>query len=173
MEIVLYPHPVLLKGSQEILDPGPKWASVGKEMLETMYATKGAGLAGPQVGISSRILVLNPSGDPGKPEEEMILLNPRIRKKKGKEWGQEGCLSFPGIYGEVLRSTWIEIEGLSPEGEPQLFEAQDFLARVLQHEIDHLEGIVFVQRMTPAEKIKIKAALNELEERYRASHAGS
>jgi peptide deformylase len=173
MEIVLYPDPILLKGSQEILDPGPRWVEIGQEMLETMYRTKGVGLAGPQVGLSSRILVLNPTGDPQKTEEEKILLNPRIRTKKGKEWGQEGCLSFPGIYGDVLRSTSIQIESLSPEGDPQVFEAKDFLARVLQHELDHLEGIVFVQRMTPAEKIKIKAALNELEERYRASHADS
>ncbi len=173
MEIVLYPDPILLKGSKEILDPGPHWAEVGGEMLEAMYQTKGVGLAGPQVGLSSRILVLNPTGDPKKSEEELILLNPRIRKKKGKEWGQEGCLSFPGIYGDVLRSTWIELEGMSPEGEKQVFEARDFLARVLQHELDHLEGIVFVQRMTPAEKIKIKAALSDLEERYRASHANS
>ncbi len=173
MEIVLYPDPILLKSSQEILDPGPQWVEIGKEMLETMYRTKGVGLAGPQVGISKRILVLNPTGDPKKPEEELILLNPRISKKKGKEWGQEGCLSFPGIYGEVLRSTWIQIEGMSPEGKEQSFEAKDFLARVLQHELDHLEGIVFVQRMTPAEKIKIKAALSDLEARFRASHANS
>ncbi len=173
MDIVLYPDPVLRRGSLEIADFGPRWTEIGREMLEAMYRTGGVGLAAPQVGLSYRLLVLNPTGDPEDREGEMILCNPEILSRKGREWGEEGCLSFPGITGEIQRAAWIEVRALDPEGGERRFEAEDFLARVIQHEIDHLDGVVFIDRMSPADRIRNKSALEDLERRFKQAHAGS
>jgi len=140
-----------------------------------MYATSGVGLAAPQVGISHCLFVMNPTGDAKNRESEMILVNPVITKKTGKEWGQEGCLSFPGIYSDVMRGIEIIVEAVrirfDDDGEPKAeeiaFAAQDFMARVIQHELDHLSGILFIDRFTPADKIRVKQSLEELERRHR------
>jgi peptide deformylase len=178
MQIVLYPDPVLLKKAAPIefgegADAGDSrpdgdqdWSAIGREMLDLMYQTGGVGLAAPQVGLGKRILVLNPSGDPEKPEEEMILLNPEIIRKKGKEWGLEGCLSFPGVSGEVQRAIDIRVKAQTPTGEEIEFGASEFLARVIQHEMDHLQGIVFIDRFSPADRIKMKLPIEELIVRY-------
>ncbi len=173
MEIVLYPDPILRRKAAPIDDPGPRWRATGEEMLALMYRLGGVGLAAPQVGLGRRLLVLNPSADPERKDEERILLNPAIRRRKGREWGEEGCLSFPGITGEIRRAVWIEVEAQDPDGTPLSFSAEGFLARVIQHELDHLEGIVFIDRMSAADRIRNKAALEELEARYRRRHAAS
>lgn len=172
MEIVLYPDPVLRRKALEIQDFGEKWAELGKEMLDLMYRTQGVGLAAPQVGISQRLLVLNPSGKQDEPDSELILLNPEIVSKKGKEWDSEGCLSFPGISGEVQRAIKIRVRGHSPLGEELEIGAEDFLARVIQHEMDHLNGIVFIDRFSPADKIRMRGEIEELEARYARTQAG-
>lgn len=171
MEIVLYPDPVLRKGTEPITDPGPAWAETAREMLELMYDTKGVGLAAPQVGLSVALLVLNPSGDREQTDDELVLFNPRIVAKKGKEWGQEGCLSFPAIYGDVQRATKIVVEASDIEGNEVKFPAEDFLARVIQHELDHLKGVVFIDRFSPADRIRIKSQIEDLEERYKRLNA--
>ena len=169
MEIVLYPDPALRRTAKEIENLEPKLMEMAQEMFELMYATEGVGLAAPQVGRSIQLLVLNPTGDIKQPQDEVILINPKITSKKGKAWGQEGCLSFPGIYGEVQRATTIRVEAKLPSGEDLDFTAEDFLARVIQHEMDHLTGILFTDRFSPAEKISIKRQLENLEERYSKS----
>ncbi len=166
MDIVLYPSPVLRKKAEAIEDFGDSWADLGRDMLETMYRTKGVGLAAPQVGISRKLLVLNPTGDPEMKDSELILLNPEITYKKGKAWDSEGCLSFPGIDGEVQRFVKIRVKAFSPVGEEIEFGAEDFLARVIQHELDHLNGIVFIDRFSPADRIRKKADIEDLEAQY-------
>lgn len=170
MQIVLYPDPVLRRGTTPI-DDASEWRETAREMLDLMYETKGVGLAAPQVGISRSLLVLNPSGEREKADEELVLLNPRITKKKGKEWGQEGCLSFPGIWGDVQRSLKITVEAKDLEGEDVEFVAEGWLARVIQHEMDHLKGIVFIDRFSPADKIRTRNEVEDLEERWRSLHA--
>ena len=170
MQIVLYPDPVLRRGTKAVEDPN-SWQEKAREMLDLMYETQGVGLAAPQVGISESLLVLNPTGDKEKPEEEMILVNPKIVSKKGKEWGQEGCLSFPGIWGDVQRAKKIVVEAKDLEGNDVEYRAEDFLARVIQHEMDHLNGIVFIDRFSPADKIRTRNQIEELEERWRSLHA--
>ena len=175
MDIVLYPDPVLRKKAERIEDPGDEWVQIGQEMLKLMYETGGVGLAAPQVGISKSILVLNPTGDPEEKDQELILLNPEIVRKKGKEWGLEGCLSFPGVQGEVQRAVDIRVRAMTPSGEELEFPASEFLARVIQHEMDHLNGIVFIDRFSPADRIKMKLPIEELEERFarRQSESGA
>lgn len=172
MEIVLYPDPVLRRSVDPIDDPAG-FRETAEQMLALMYDTQGVGLAAPQVGISKSLLVLNPTGDREKPDEAHILFNPRIVAKKGKEWGQEGCLSFPGIFGDVQRAKQIVVHAHDVDGNAIEFRAEDFLARVIQHEMDHLKGVVFIDRFSPADKIRVKPLIEELEERYRKLNAVS
>ena len=110
MEVVLWPDPVLRRGVEPVEDP-TSLAETARQMLDLMYRTEGVGLAAPQVGLTISLLVLNPSGDPERPEEELVLINPKIVSKKGKEFAQEGCLSFPEIYGDVQRAQRMQCSG--------------------------------------------------------------
>lgn len=110
------------------------------DMAETMYAADGVGLAAPQVGVSQRIIVL----DVG--EGLIQLINPVITNSEGQESASEGCLSIPGVYGDVERSSRVTVEGYERTGKPIRIQAEGLLARALQHEIDHLEGVLFIDR---------------------------
>lgn len=111
------------------------------DMAETMYENSGVGLAAPQIGIAKRLIVL----DPGE-NHLLKLINPRCLEMEGEEVAVEGCLSVPGVYGEVPRAGRVLVEALDPGGERIQLRAEGFLARILQHEIDHLEGILFLDR---------------------------
>jgi peptide deformylase len=166
-EVVLYPDPVLRKVSE----PETRFDAELKEVVEGMFArmrkSKGVGLAAPQVGLRRRILVLNPTGDP---KDDLVLVNPTIVARFGsKVVFDEGCLSFPGIYAEVTRPDRCTVRSVDLEGRPVEKEYSGFVGRIIQHEHDHLEGILLVDRMSPAEKLKHKAALDELVARYRRS----
>lgn len=110
------------------------------DMLETMYAADGVGLAAPQVGVSTRIIVLDIGEGP------IELINPELTLKEGCELGPEGCLSVPGMYGDVERYAKVTVEGLNRSGKKIRINGEGLLARALQHEIDHLEGILFIER---------------------------
>ncbi len=112
------------------------------DLVETMYASDGIGLAGPQVGVSRRICVVDAGDGPIK------LINPRIVEHQGTSKGSEGCLSIPGIYGEVERWTKIVVKALDEDGEPRVYEAEGLLSVVFQHEIDHLDGRLFTDLAT-------------------------
>lgn len=111
------------------------------DMAETMYEGKGVGLAAPQIGIAKRLIVL----DPGE-NRLLKMINPRLLEGEGELVEVEGCLSVPGIYGEVPRAARVLVEALDPAGKVLRLEAEGFLARILQHEIDHLDGILFLDR---------------------------
>ena len=171
MEVVIYPDPSLRRGGQTVETFDEELANTAKQMFEAMYQQKGVGLAAPQVAIDKALLVLNPTGDPKEKDQEMALVNPKVKSKKGKEWGEEGCLSFPGIYGEVQRSVKIVLTYQDLEGNEQEFVASDFLARVIQHEMDHIDGVVFTDRMSSIDKLRVKPQLQDLEARYAKSRA--
>jgi peptide deformylase len=124
------------------------------DMFETMYAEEGVGLAAPQVGLSQRVIVVDPH------QEDMpafALINPEILEaSKETEKGEEGCLSIPGLRDLVERSINVRVRGLSPDGEITEIDAEGIVARILQHEIDHLDGILFIDRLSP---LKRKMAL--------------
>ena len=123
------------------------------DMAETMYENNGVGLAAPQVGIAKRLIVLDPGED-----QLLKMINPRLLEQEGEETAVEGCLSVPGIYGEVPRASRVLVEALNPGGKKLRLEAEGFLARILQHEMDHLEGVLFLDRavrlVDPDEKKK-------------------
>lgn len=127
-----------------------------------MYATDGVGLAANQVGLPFRLFVMNPTGQKEDKENEYVFINPVILKKNGKVSDSEGCLSFPDIQADVIRSESIEVESISLFGEEQFFRWKDRPARIVQHEIDHLNGISFADRLTATAKLGINTELDEL-----------
>lgn len=143
LDIVLYPDDPLTGKSEPYTEIDPELPKLADDMLETMRTFEGVGLAGPQVGLAKRIFVMRePDGD------SMCLVNPEILDRDGHEEGEEGCLSTPKIYSLIVpRARWIKVKALSVVGEPLQFEATDLSARIIQHEIDHLDGIMFFDRL--------------------------
>ncbi len=168
MEVLVYPDPVLRRGGKTITQFDGELQKLAEQMLEAMYVEGGVGLAAPQVGIESKLLVLNPSGDRKDRAGELVLCNPKITRKKGRAFGEEGCLSFPDIHADVERWVSITLTWQDLAGKEQTLAAEDWLARIIQHELDHLEGVLFVDRLTAGDKLRVKAQLQELEEAYRA-----
>ncbi len=134
-------HPVLRSRARSVAKINETTILLLNDMAETMYDHKGVGLAAPQIGIAKRLIVVDPGED-----RLLKLINPRCLEAEGEEIAVEGCLSVPGIYGEVPRATRLLVEALDPRGNAVRLEAEGFLARILQHEMDHLEGILFLDR---------------------------
>lgn len=145
LKILTYPNDVLLEDAEPIKEITEEIKTLAKDMIETMHAANGVGLAAPQVGVSKQLIVVCPKDENGVGEES-VYINPKILKRKGRVLGEEGCLSFPGVYGNVMRASGIIIKAMLLTGEEVTFEATDFEARVIQHEIDHLYGILFVTK---------------------------
>jgi peptide deformylase len=168
MEVVIYPEPALRQGGKPVESFGTELTELAQQMLDTMYAQKGVGLAAPQVARSLNLLVLNPTGERSDRVDELVLVNPRILERKKLEFGQEGCLSFPGLYAEVERHKQIVVAWQDLEGKHVERKLDDFIARIVQHEMDHLQGVLFVDRLSPADRIRVRANLAKFEERFRA-----
>ncbi len=172
--LTLYPDPVLRKVAAPVPAFDESLRATVAGMFELMYRSHGVGLAGPQVGLNQRILVLNPSGERDNKAEELALVNVSILDRSGTPTSyEEGCLSFPEIYAEVKRPDRCKVRAFTPEGEPLEREFDGFTSRVIQHEYDHLEGVLLVDRMSLADKQRHRAALEELVERYKRSRATS
>lgn len=166
MEVVVYPHPALRRGGQTVTEFDQALRDLSSQMFDVMYDDGGVGLAAPQIAIEQKLLVLNPTGSKDDRSGELVLVNPKITKKKGREYGEEGCLSFPGIYAEVERYVDITISHRDLEGQEASLSANGWLARIIQHELDHLEGILFTDRLSPADKMRVKGKLDEMEQRF-------
>lgn len=147
-QVVTIPDPVLRQKAQTVEKITPGVLRVLDNMHDTLYSADGVGLAAPQIGISKRIIVV----DPGDQYIEMI--NPEIIYREGEELGREGCLSVPDLVGWVNRAQKIRVKGLNRNGEILDIEAADMLARVFQHEIDHLDGILFPDKAIKTQKYK-------------------
>jgi peptide deformylase len=128
----------------------PKLAALAEEMLAAMRQANGVGLAAPQVGVLLRFFVVELPEDEemGEPAETYVLFNPEIVKARGEQVGYEGCLSIPGYVGEVARKKQVVVEGLDERGRQVRLKVDDYLARVFQHEIDHLDGVLFTDKLT-------------------------
>lgn len=141
LQIKKYPDPILRKKCQEVSEITDKVRKLIDDMIETMYRHQGVGLAAPQVGVEKRIIVV----DVGKGLK--ILINPKIIHSSGKSIGKEGCLSLPGLYLKIKRAKEIVVEGLDKNGQTIKLKVRGFLARAIQHEIDHLNGILIINRL--------------------------
>jgi peptide deformylase len=162
MDVLTYPHPALLKKTASVDAVDDATRAKISEMFDLMHKSRGVGLAAPQVGWSVRLLVLNPGDDRADDE---VLINPVIKKKRGRVLGEEGCLSFPGIYVQVERAKEIDIEFTDATGARRTETRSDFVARIIQHEVDHLDNILLLHRMTPADRVRVKRELESLADR--------
>lgn len=161
-KIELLGSPVLRRRAEEIEQVDDELRALIRDMFETMYDAEGIGLAGPQIGVDRRVIVVDVREEGSTP---MALVNPRIVEASADtDKAEEGCLSIPGVSGVVERSTGVIVEGLSEHGDPVRVEAEGMLARCLQHEIDHLDGVLFVDRLSPLKR-------NMVLKRYRALQA--
>lgn len=162
--MIRYPDPRLRRKAQPVTEVTPELIKRAEGLFPLMYQEDGIGLAAPQVGWNVRIFVVNLSGEP---QDELIILNPEIVEESGGSWkAEEGCLSVPKIYGKVIRNKKIRMIGLDLEGEEIEVEAEGMVARCLLHEYDHLDGILFIDRLSAVKKQSIKRKLRALEEDY-------
>jgi peptide deformylase len=165
LRIVKYPHPALRHKSKPLRRVDGELKNIVREMFDLMYENKGCGLAANQVDLPYRMFVINLEGDPAKGEEH-VFLNPEISKRQGSAEADEGCLSFPEIFAPVRRSDKIVLSAYGLKGEPINYELSGFFARAVQHEFDHLDGILFVDRLSPASLLSIKQTLQDLEMQF-------
>lgn len=163
MQVIKYPHPILRHKCKPITRIDQELREIIAEMFEVMYDDDGVGLAANQVNLPYRIFVLNTSGDPDQKENEYVFINPVITKKKGSAESEEGCLSFPEIHAPVVRPDEIVIQGVGLDGKVQEYHWKGFAAKAAQHEMDHLNGVAFIDRLSPANLLAVRDQLEELE----------
>ena len=176
LEVLKYPDPRLRHKAKPVEKVTPELQKLANDMLETMYDEKGIGLAAIQVGIEKKLLVIDimPKGEEDRYDlsESMteleklvpmplVIFNPEIIKKEGKTTYDEGCLSIPGFYETVERSKYIEVKGLDKEGKPMELKLDGLLSICMQHEIDLLDGKVFIDRLSPIKSNRIKAKIKK------------
>ena len=159
-EIVALPQPVLRRKARKITDFGPELQTLIDDMVETMREAPGVGLAAPQVDVSQRVIVVEyheKEDDEESPLKLYMVVNPEITRKSQETLvGTEGCLSVPGILGDVERPDAVTVKGLNRYGQPFTIKAKGWMARIFQHEIDHLDGILFVDRAEKVWKPELK-----------------
>lgn len=163
MKIVTYPDPVLLQEAEPLETVDDEVRERVSEMFRLMYEARGIGLAGNQVDWPVQVFVINLAADP-EGGQEAVFINPKIVSKKGRVVAEEGCLSIPGLVGPVPRATSIRMEATNLDGERFEVEATELFARVLQHEFDHLQGILFVSKVVPSQQKPILKRLKEMRE---------
>ena len=163
MEIVKYCHPVLRWKSKPIQEINDDLKRTVRRMFDMMYEARGIGLAANQVGLPYRFFVVNTTADPAEVDEELVFINPKILKRKGCEDAEEGCLSLPQLYGEVPRAKEIVVEAFDLEGDCFEIEAEDLMARVILHENDHLDGVLFIDRMDKFARKEKDSQIEEFE----------
>ncbi len=162
LKIIQYPHPTLRHVSKPLKRVDQELRDAIKQMFGLMYAAKGVGLAANQVDLPYRFFIVNPQGEPAK-GEEMVFINPVLSRHKGTVEGEEGCLSLPGLYADVMRAERVTIDAYNLAGEPVHLDAEGFLARVIQHETDHINGKLFVDRLGTAAQLEVRDTLREFE----------
>jgi peptide deformylase len=172
VQIVKYPHPTLRHKSKPLLRVDGEIKRIVRQMFDLMYEQRGIGLAANQVDLPYRFFIMNLEGDPDK-AEEYVFINPVISQRRGTAEGEEGCLSFPEIYAPVKRSEKILISAFNLGGKQVNYELGGLFARAVQHEYDHLDGILFIDRLSPTALASIKDALWNLESQFQGDrHRG-
>jgi peptide deformylase len=163
LQVVQYPHPTLRHVSRPLKRVDAELKSMIGNMFELMYEHKGIGLAANQVDLPYRVFVGNVTGDPEAKSEEHVFINPVVRSRKGSEEAEEGCLSLPGVHGMVTRPERIVLNAYRLDGTEIEWPLEGLFARMVQHEIDHLDGVLFVDRLSTTGKLEIKNAIQDFE----------
>jgi peptide deformylase len=158
--IVKWGQPVLHAPAAAVGEIDGNLASLVADMVDTMYAAPGIGLAAPQIGVALRVIVVDLSV--GEDKKQLIkLVNPALVSKEGEQRHEEGCLSVPGFGGSPVRPARVVVEGLDLEGKERTYEGSDLLARAFCHEIDHIDGLLFVDRLSPLKRDLLKRKLRK------------
>jgi peptide deformylase len=166
LKIIYYPDPRLRKVAEPVKAFDDDLLALTNRMFELMREEQGVGLAAPQVGVNLRLFVMNHDG---KPESDRVIANPQLLDAEGQELGEEGCLSLPKIRAQIDRATKLTLKAQDVTGKTFEEVGEDFIARVWQHEVDHLNGIMLIDRMGFTAKMGVKRKLKELEDDYAAA----
>ncbi len=156
MKVRRYGDPVLRRRAAPVGEITPEIRTLVDDMIETMWDEVGIGLAAPQVGVSLRLIVV---GDEGR--DPRALVNPVLVGQRGQATAEEGCLSIPGVFAPVTRAEWVKVEATDLDGRPVALEGRGLLARVLQHELDHLDGVLFIDRLDPVTRDRLKRKIRK------------
>ena len=161
-EVVKYPDPVLAKPGETVTVFDAALKQLVDEMFESMYVAQGIGLAAPQINVSQRITVIDVSFKKN-PKEKLVLINPEIIDRKGKQVEEEGCLSLPDIREKVSRAEWVKVRAQDVNGKTFEIEGTELLGRCMQHEIDHLDGILFIDRLSRLKRDLVLRRIKKLQ----------
>jgi peptide deformylase len=161
-EVVKYPDPVLARPGEPVTVFDAKLKKLVDEMFDSMYAAQGIGLAAPQIAISKRIAVIDVSFKKN-PKEKIVLINPEIVDRTGKQSEEEGCLSLPEIREKVSRAEWVRVRAQDVTGAEIEVEGDELLGRALQHEIDHLDGILFIDHLSRLKRDLVLRKIKKLQ----------
>ena len=162
MNIIPYPHPTLRYASKPVRRVDAELRAIISEMFDLMYDAKGIGLAANQVALPLRFFICNLAAERGEGEEQ-VFINPIISRPKGNEERDEGCLSIPGVYAPVRRPEAIHLEAYSLDGDAISADLDGMMARVVQHETDHLDGVLFIDRLSETAEMDVRPQLDEFE----------
>lgn len=171
LRIVPYPHPALRYESRPVTRIDDAFRTAVRQMFGLMYEARGIGLAANQVGLPFRFFILNLSADPEQPDKEQVFINPEVVKRHASVEEEEGCLSFPGLYTKVRRARRVKVRAFDLEGNPVEVEADDLFGRALQHETDHLAGRLFIDLLSPLNRVSTANRLKDFEAQYLRAQA--
>jgi peptide deformylase len=166
LQIIQYPHPTLRHVSKPLKRVDQELHAIVREMFDLMYAANGVGLAANQVDLPYRLFIINLKSDPAAKEEEHVFLNPVLTSRKGNAEAEEGCLSLPGLYADVKRPELAVLNAYDLSGQEVTMELDGLFARAVQHEIDHLDGVLFIDRLSSTVEMDIKDALIDFDVQF-------
>ena len=151
LNVVKYGDPILTKRAEEVVEFDGKLRKLVDDMFETMYGAPGVGLAAPQVGVLKRLFVMDCSSGKDK-KQKLVLINPVIETEEGEQVGDEGCLSFPGVFLEIKRPQRVVVQAMDIDGSKMSLDVMDLPARCVSHETDHLDGELFINYLSPLKR---------------------
>lgn len=170
LRLLTYPASVLRKQAKAVKDVDGNLIKTADEMFSIMYENSGVGLAAPQVGVSKRVVVIDVRQDN---QPVYVMINPRITDRDGELEGEEGCLSLPDMFGQIKRAVRVVVSYIDRDGEGRTLEAEGLLARAIQHEIDHLNGVLFIDRLDEAGRQLLTQQLRALSEKAKEKSGGN
>ena len=163
VEIITYGNPILRKKAEEVVEINDEIKSLIQDLQDTLAAAPGVGIAAPQIGVSKRVIVVDLTNSKEKMPKKLTMINPKIVFKSPEVSRQEeGCLSVPKVWGEVTRAESIKVKGQLPSGRIVTIEAEGFFARAIQHEMEHLDGHLFIDHLNPRDLSENKLLIDEI-----------
>jgi len=166
LSIVTYPHPTLRHVSKPLRRVDADLHRLVREMFDLMYEANGVGLAANQVDLPYRFFITNLESDPKTTDQEFVFLNPVLTGRKGTAEAEEGCLSLPGLYAQVKRPERVTLNAFTLAGEEVSLDLEGLFARVVQHELDHLDGVLFIDRLSVTGQLDTQQALRDMEREF-------